>query len=106
MIAVGFPPLTSARSGWNPSVLLGLPFFDPTLGGEPLLWQHLSGSWAIRRSNIIFLPGAGVVATMLPVFVGDRFVGYGFVVARSSPWGFSASGSGSHHMFATGLPNM
>jgi len=106
MIAVGFPPLIIGSILLESERLLGLPFFDPTLGGDPLLWQHLFWLFGHPEVYIIFLPGAGVVATMLPVFVGRPLFGYGFVVAAIVTMGFLSFGLWAHHMFATGLPNM
>jgi cytochrome c oxidase subunit I+III len=104
MIAVGFPPLIIGSVLLEAQRLLGLPFFDPALGGDPLLWQHLFWLFGHPEVYIIFLPAAGMVATMLPTFVGKPLFGYGFVVAAVISMGFLSFGLWAHHMFATGLP--
>tara|TARA_Y100001951_G_scaffold52131_1_gene41239 strand:+ start:96 stop:1034 length:939 start_codon:yes stop_codon:yes gene_type:complete len=81
MIAVGFPPLIIGSILLEAERLLGLPFFDIALGGDPLLWQHLFWLFGHPEVYIIFLPAAGMVATMLPTFVGKPLFGYGFAVA-------------------------
>jgi len=106
MIAVGFPPLIIGSILLESERLLGLPFFDPALGGDPLLWQHLFWLFGHPEVYIIFLPAAGMVATMLPVFVGRPLFGYGFVVAAVVTMGFLSFGLWAHHMYTTGLPNM
>ncbi|MEL6798956.1 MAG: cytochrome c oxidase subunit I [Pseudomonadota bacterium] len=106
MIAIGFPPLIIGSILLEAERLLGLPFFDPTLGGDPLLWQHLFWLFGHPEVYIIFLPAAGMVATMLPVFVGKPLFGYGFAVAAVVTMGFLSFGLWAHHMFATGLPIM
>jgi len=106
MIAVGFPPLIIASILLESERLLGLPFFDPSLGGDPLLWQHLFWLFGHPEVYIIFLPAAGIVATMLPTFVGKPLFGYGFVVAAVVTMGVISFGLWAHHMFATGLPIM
>ncbi|SDW67157.1 cytochrome c oxidase subunit I [Roseicitreum antarcticum] len=106
MIAVGFPPLIIGTLILEGERLLGLPFFDTALGGDPVLWQHLFWLFGHPEVYIIFLPAAGMVATMLPVFVGKPLFGYGFVVASVVTMGFLSFGLWAHHMFATGLPNM
>ncbi|WP_375257307.1 cytochrome c oxidase subunit I [Citreimonas sp.] len=106
MIAVGFPPLIIGSILLESERLLGLPFFDPSLGGDPLLWQHLFWLFGHPEVYIIFLPAAGMVATMLPTFVGKPLFGYGFAVAAVVSMGFLSFGLWAHHMFATGLPIM
>jgi cytochrome c oxidase subunit I+III len=104
MIAIGFPPLIIGSMLLEAERMLGLPFFDPSLGGDPLLWQHLVGLFGHPEVYIIFLFGAGMVATMLPTFVGEPLFGYGFVVTAVVTMGFLSLGLWAHHMFATGLP--
>ena len=106
MIAVGFPPLIIGSILLEAERLLGLPFFDVAAGGDPLLWQHLFWLFGHPEVYIIFLPAAGMVATMLPVFVGKPLFGYGFAVAAVVTMGFLSFGLWAHHMFATGLPIM
>lgn len=104
MIAIGFPPLIIGSLLLETNRMLGLPFFDPTVGGDPLLWQHLFWLFGHPEVYIIFLPAAGMVATILPTFVGKPLFGYGFVVAAVLSMGFISFGLWAHHMFATGLP--
>ncbi|SFQ97105.1 cytochrome c oxidase subunit I [Poseidonocella sedimentorum] len=104
MIAIGFPPLIIGSILLEAERLLGLPFFDPLAGGDPLLWQHLFWLFGHPEVYIIFLPAAGMVATMLPTFVGAPLFGYGFAVAAVVSMGFISFGLWAHHMFATGLP--
>jgi cytochrome c oxidase subunit I+III len=106
MIALAFPPLIFGTVILEAERLLGLPFFDPEFGGDPMLWQHLFWLFGHPEVYIIFLPAAGMVATMLPVFVGKPLFGYGFAVAAVVSMGFLSFGLWAHHMFATGLPNM
>ncbi|SOE17151.1 cytochrome c oxidase subunit I+III [Hoeflea halophila] len=106
MIAVGFPPLIIGSILLEAERLLGLPFFEVALGGDPLLWQHLFWLFGHPEVYIIFLPAAGMVATMLPTFVGKPLFGYGFAVAAVVSMGFLSFGLWAHHMFATGLPVM
>jgi cytochrome c oxidase subunit I+III len=106
MIAVAFPPLIIGSILLESERLLGLPFFDPAFGGSPLLWQHLFWLFGHPEVYIIFLPAAGMVATMLPTFVGKPLFGYGYAVAAVATMAFLSFGLWAHHMFATGLPEM
>src|SRR5690606_20967973 len=104
MIAFGFPPLILA------SVLLELQrafdfvFFRPELGGGPLLWQHLFWLFGHPEVYIIFLPAAGVVSMVVPVFARRPVVGYTWIVLALIAVGFLSFGLWVHHMFAVGIP--
>ena len=106
MMLFGFPPLILG------SVLLEIqrafdwPFFDPERGGDPLLWQHLFWLFGHPEVYIIFLPGAGIVSTVLPVFAGRPLVGYSWIVVALIALGFLSFGIWAHHMFATGIPHL
>lgn len=104
MIAIGFPPLIIGSILLEAQRLLGLPFFDPNLGGDPLLWQHLFWLFGHPEVYIIFLPAAGMVATILPVMVSKPLFGYALAVAAVLSMGFISFGLWAHHMFTTGLP--
>lgn len=106
MIAVGFPPLIIGSILLELQRAVGFPFFDPSLGGDPLLWQHLFWIFGHPEVYIIFLPAAGMVSTILPTFVGRPLFGYGFIVASLVTMGFLSFGLWVHHMFATGLPQL
>ena len=68
MMLVAFPPLILASILLELERAFGLPFFDPTRGGDALLWQHLFWLFGHPDVYIIFLPMAGVLSTLIPVF--------------------------------------
>ncbi|MDP2355149.1 MAG: cytochrome c oxidase subunit I [Beijerinckiaceae bacterium] len=106
MMAVGFPPLILASILLEIERAFGWPFFDPTRGGSPLLWQHLFWLFGHPEVYIIFLPAAGVVSTVLPVMVRHPLIGYSWVVGSVLVLGFFSFGLWVHHMFATGIPHL
>lgn len=59
MIVFGFPPLILASILLELERAAGMPFFDVTAGGDPLLWQHLFWLFGHPEVYIIFLPAAG-----------------------------------------------
>ncbi|NLC20984.1 MAG: cytochrome ubiquinol oxidase subunit I, partial [Halomonadaceae bacterium] len=81
MIVVGFPPLILGSVLLELERAAGLPFFEVAGGGDPVLWAHLFWLFGHPEVYIIFLPGAGIVSTLIPVFAGRPIVGYGWVVA-------------------------
>jgi cytochrome c oxidase subunit I+III len=106
MMLVGFPPLILGSILLEVERAFGLPFFDPGRGGDPLLWQHLFWLFGHPEVYIIFLPAAGVVSTILPVFAGRPIVGYAWIVAALIAQAFISFGLWVHHMFTTGIPHL
>jgi cytochrome c oxidase subunit I+III len=86
--------------------LVGTHFFNHVEGGDPLLWQHLFWFFGHPEVYIIFLPGTGIVSTVLPVFCRRPTVGYLAIVLSLVTTAFVGFGLWVHHMFATGLPQL
>ncbi|WP_096788106.1 cytochrome c oxidase subunit I [Rhodobacter sp. CZR27] len=106
MILTGFPPLILGSILLELERAFGLPFFQPELGGDSLLWQHLFWLFGHPEVYIIFLPAAGAISTILPVMARTTILGYGWVVAAAVALGFLSFGLWVHHMFTTGIPHM
>ena len=82
--------------------LFDLGIFDPTRGGDPLLFQHLFWFYSHPAVYIMILPGMGVISELIPCFSRKRVFGYEFVAFSSlgiSVLGFLVWG---HHMFVSG----
>ncbi|MGE3610599.1 MAG: cbb3-type cytochrome c oxidase subunit I [Bacteriovoracaceae bacterium] len=76
--------------------------FDPTLGGDPLLFQHLFWFYSHPAVYIMILPAMGVISEIIPCFTRRRIFGYKFIAAASlliAVYGFLVWG---HHMFVSG----
>jgi cytochrome c oxidase subunit 1 len=76
--------------------------FDPALGGDPLLFQHLFWFYSHPAVYIMILPGMGVVSELVACFSRKRVFGYSFVAFSSiaiAILGFLVWG---HHMFVSG----
>ena len=104
MIVVGFPPLVLASILLELERAAGWAFFDPARGGDPLLWQHLFWLFGHPEVYIIFIPAAGIVSTLVPVFARHPLVGYRAVVVSLIATGFISFGLWVHHMFTVGIP--
>ncbi|SDL72203.1 cytochrome c oxidase subunit 1 [Modicisalibacter muralis] len=82
--------------------LLGIGIFDPALGGDPLLFQHLFWFYSHPAVYIMILPGMGVVSEIIACFSRKPVFGYhGMVISIMSiaVFGFIVWG---HHMFVAG----
>jgi cytochrome c oxidase subunit I len=80
----------------------GIGVFDPKLGGDPVLFQHLFWFYSHPAVYIMILPGMGVVSELVPCFARKPVFGYHFVAAASvaiAIFGFLVWG---HHMFVSG----
>ncbi|MFN4183372.1 MAG: cytochrome c oxidase subunit I [Hyphomonas sp.] len=106
MMLLAFPPLILGSVLLELERAFSLPFFDPERGGDPLLWQHLFWLFGHPEVYIIFLPAAGVISTLLPVFAGRPIVGYVWIVAALIAQAFISFGLWVHHMFTTGIPHL
>jgi cytochrome c oxidase subunit I+III len=84
----------------------GTQFYNPDAGGSPLLWQHLFWIFGHPDVYIQFVPGMGIISTIIPVFSRHRLVGYTAVILSMVSIGFLSFGLWVHHMFTTGLPEI
>ncbi len=106
MMLLGFPPLILGSILLELERAFDLPFFDPTRGGDSLLWQHLFWLFGHPEVYIIFLPAAGAVSMMIPTFARHELVGYRSIVVAVVAVAFLSFGLWVHHMFAVGIPHL
>ncbi|MDX1392173.1 MAG: cbb3-type cytochrome c oxidase subunit I, partial [Rheinheimera sp.] len=106
MIVFGFPPLILGSILLELERAAGMPFFTVAAGGDPLLWQHLFWLFGHPEVYIIFLPAAGIVSTLIPVFSRRPIVGYRWFVIAVILTGFISFGLWVHHMFTVGIPQL
>src|SRR5437660_1670216 len=82
--------------------LFHLGIFNPLLGGDPLLFQHLFWFYSHPAVYIMVLPSMGVVSELVAAFCRKPVFGYNFVAFASlaiAVLGFLVWG---HHMFVAG----
>jgi cytochrome c oxidase subunit 1 len=83
--------------------LLGVGFFDPARGGDPLLFQHLFWIYSHPAVYIMVLPGMGVVSEIIPVFARRTIFGYRAIAYSSLAIAFVGYLVWGHHMFVSGM---
>jgi cytochrome c oxidase subunit I+III len=81
-------------------------FFEPSAGGEPLLWQHLFWVFGHPEVYIMFVPAVGIVSHIVQTFTRRPLVSYTAMVLSTIATGFISFGLWVHHMFTTGLSPM
>jgi cytochrome c oxidase subunit I+III len=106
MILFAFPPLIAGDILLELERSLHWPFFDPSKGGDPLLWQHLFWIFGHPEVYIIFLPSIALVAMIVPTFARRPIVGYSWIVLAAVGTGFLSFGLWVHHMYTAGLPGI
>ena len=81
---------------------LGTFFFDPSHGGNALLWQNVFWFFGHPEVYMLILVAWGIVSEILPVFSGKPLFGYKGVVLSFLMITALSFTVWAHHMFATG----
>src|SRR4051794_23253705 len=82
--------------------VFGVGIFDPKLGGDPVLFQHLFWFYSHPAVYIMVLPGMGVVSELVATFCRRRPFGYEFIAFASIAIGVLGFLVWGHHMFVAG----
>jgi cytochrome c oxidase subunit I len=82
--------------------ILHVGIFDPAVGGDPLLFQHLFWFYSHPAVYIMILPGMGVVSELITAFSRKKIFGYAFVAFSSLSIAVISFIVWGHHMFVTG----
>jgi len=82
--------------------VLRLGIFDPSLGGDPILFQHLFWFYSHPAVYIMILPSMGVISEIVAAFSRKRIFGYSFVAFASLAIALIGFLVWGHHMFTTG----
>jgi cytochrome c oxidase subunit 1 len=82
---------------------LHIGIFNPQLGGDPLLFQHLFWFYSHPAVYIMILPGMGVISEVIACFSRKRVFGYEFVALASIAIAVLGFLVWAHHMFVAGI---
>jgi cytochrome c oxidase subunit I len=102
IILLGTPVIAAVLVLLSAERLFGLGIFNPALGGDPILFQHLFWFYSHPAVYIMILPAMGVISEIVACFSRRRIFGYSFIAASSiaiAVLGFLVWG---HHMFTSG----
>lgn len=82
--------------------LFGIGIFDPALGGDPVLFEHLFWFYSHPAVYIMILPGMAVVSEIIAAFSRRRIFGYTFVAMASLAIAIIGFLVWGHHLFVAG----
>src|SRR5436305_6852961 len=77
--------------------------FDPALGGDPILFQHMFWFYSHPAVYIMILPAMGVASEVVAAFTRKKIFGYSFVAYSSLAIAFLGFLVWAHHMFVAGI---
>ncbi len=83
--------------------VLHIGIFDPALGGDPLLYQHMFWFYSHPAVYIMILPAMGVASEVVAAFTRKKIFGYRFVAFSSLAIAFLGFLVWAHHMFVAGI---
>src|SRR5256714_1269992 len=102
LLLLSMPAFTAALAALLIDRNFGGHFFDPTAGGNAILWQHIFWFFGHPEVYILILPSMGIVSEILPVFSRKPLFGYRAFVFATLAIGMLSFSVWAHHMFATG----
>jgi cytochrome c oxidase subunit 1 len=102
IMVLGTPVLATTLALVGLERIFHVGIFNPAMGGDPLLFQHLFWFYSHPAVYIMILPSMGVVSEVIACFSRKRIFGYKFIAFSSlaiAVLGFLVWG---HHMFVSG----
>jgi cytochrome c oxidase subunit 1 len=81
----------------------GLGMFDPAVGGDPVLFQHLFWFYSHPAVYIMILPAMGVMTEVVSSFCRNPPLSYKVLVVASLGIAFVGFLTWGHHMFVAGM---
>jgi cytochrome c oxidase subunit 1 len=83
--------------------VLGVGLFDPSIGGDPILYQHLFWIYSHPAVYIMALPAFGIISELIPTFTHRTIFGYKAIAFSSLAIAFVGYFVWGHHMFTAGM---
>jgi cytochrome c oxidase subunit 1 len=103
LILFAFPPLTVGLFFLIFDRMFGANFFEHTMGGNTIIWEHLFWIFGHPEVYILILPAFGIFSEIFSIFSRKRLFGYSSMVFATVLIGFLGFMVWAHHMFTVGL---
>jgi cytochrome c oxidase subunit 1 len=87
--------------GLDHGLVLGI--FDPAVGGDPVLFEHIFWFYSHPAVYIMILPAMGVISEVVPTFAHRRPASYTAIAASTLGIAFVGFFTWGHHMFVAGI---
>jgi cytochrome c oxidase subunit 1 len=83
--------------------VIGTGFYDPTRGGDPILWQHLFWFFGHPEVYVVLLPAIGIVIDVVATFARKKVFGYKIMLYTAVATGVLSFFVWAHHQFIAGI---
>lgn len=83
--------------------MFGVGLFDPSIGGDPVLYQHLFWIYSHPVVYVMILPAMGVISEVIPTAAQRTIFGYKAIAYSSLAIAFVGYFVWGHHMFTAGM---
>ncbi|MCT7972676.1 cytochrome c oxidase subunit I [Laspinema olomoucense] len=104
LILISTPVLAGALILLVFDLIAGTAFFNPTGGGDPVVYQHMFWFYSHPAVYIMILPIFGMISDILPVHARKPIFGYQAIAYSSMAISFLGLIVWAHHMFTSGTP--
>jgi cytochrome c oxidase subunit 1 len=104
LILISTPVLAGALILLSFDLVVGTAFFNPTGGGNPVVYQHMFWFYSHPAVYIMVLPIFGMISEILPVHSRKPIFGYKAIAYSSFAISFLGLIVWAHHMFTSGTP--
>ncbi len=104
LVLISTPVLAGALILLAFDLLIGTAFFNPSGGGDPIIYQHMFWFYSHPAVYIMILPVFGMISEILPVHSRKPIFGYQAIAYSSLAISFLGLIVWAHHMFTSGIP--
>lgn len=105
LILLSTPVLAGALILLSFDLMAGTAFFNPTGGGDPIVYQHMFWFYSHPAVYIMILPVFGMISEIIPVHSRKPIFGYQAIAYSSFAISFLGLIVWAHHMFTSGTPD-
>src|SRR6185312_13348640 len=103
LVVLGTPFIAGAQFQVLFDRIMGMHFFDPTHGGNIIVYQHVFWFYSHPAVYIMMLPGFGIISEVLAIHSRKPIFGYKLIAISTVAIGVLGFTVWAHHMFVSGM---